>query len=221
MDHPWHIGFTDFLFVPLTLALYQALKTINRTAIQQASAFVGLFVALDMAVTWSRYASILVLFNRYSAATDDIQRTSYLAAANYGSAMLTSPLEIVYAIVSLSCGILLIGVVMRRGVFDRTTAYLAVATGLLGVVSLTGWSYAIIGDALFATAFLRRLQTLQVGSVLILIRLSLRDNISGTTTAVRATQGRVFLQTVLSPGCLPKLPRKWDRWYPRSQKLAA
>jgi hypothetical protein len=146
--------FTDFLFVPLALSLYQALKTINRSAMQLATALVGLFVALDLAVTWSHYASILVLFTKYSAATDDVQRSSYLAAANYGSAMLTSPLEIVYAIVTLSSGILIIGFVMVKGSFDKTTAYLALATGVLGVASLTGVSFAIIGNALFATAWL-------------------------------------------------------------------
>jgi hypothetical protein len=146
--------FTDFLFVPLALALYSALKSTNRTAMQLATAFVGLFVALDLAVTWSHYASILNLFGKYSAATDETQRASYLAAANYGSAILTSPLEIVYAIVTLSSAILIVGLVMVKGEFDKTTAYLALATGVLGVASLTGLSFAIIGNALFATAWL-------------------------------------------------------------------
>jgi hypothetical protein len=119
-----------------------------------AAALVLLFVSLDLAVTWSHYASVLVLFSKYSAATDDVQRASYLAAANYGSAMLTSPLEIVYAIVTLSSGILIIGFVMLNGSFDKTTTYLALATGVLGVASLTGLSFAIIGNALFATAWL-------------------------------------------------------------------
>jgi hypothetical protein len=146
--------FTDFLFVPLALALYAALKSTNRTAMLLATAFVGLFVALDLAVTWSHYASILNLFSEYSAATDEVQRASYLAAANYGSAMLTSPLEIVYAIVTLSSAILIVGFVMLKGAFDKATAYFALATGVLGVASLTGLSFAIIGNALFATAWL-------------------------------------------------------------------
>ena len=61
--------------------------------------------------------------------------------------MLTSPLEIVYAIVTLSSGILIIGFVMVKGSFDKTTAYLALATGVLGVASLTGLSFAIIGNS--------------------------------------------------------------------------
>jgi hypothetical protein len=103
---------TDLLFVPVALALYLALKEINRNAMLLATAFVGLFVALDLAVTWTHYASMLVLYSNYSSATDDVQRAGYLAAANYACAVLASRLEIVYAIVTLSFGILVIGFVM-------------------------------------------------------------------------------------------------------------
>lgn len=62
--------------------------------------------------------------------------------------------KIVYALVTLSFGILLIGLVMFRGAFNKITAYLALGTGVLGILSLTGFSFAIIGNALFATAWL-------------------------------------------------------------------
>jgi hypothetical protein len=146
--------FTDFLYLPVAFALYLALKELNRNLMLLATAFVGLFVALDLAVTWSHYASVLTLYQNYATATDDAHRAGYIAAANYASAMLNSPLEIVYAIVTLSSGILLIGFVMLRGVFDKITSYLALGTGVLGILSLTGFSFAIIGNALFATAWL-------------------------------------------------------------------
>ena len=150
----WISVFTDVLYVPIALALYQALGATHRIAMQLASAFVGLFVALDLTVTWSHYASILVLFGKYAAATNEVDRASYIAAANYGSAVLTSPLEIVYSIVTLSAGILIIGIVMVRERFDKVTGYLAVATGVLGIASLTRSGYAIVGNALFATVWL-------------------------------------------------------------------
>ncbi|HET8549095.1 MAG TPA: hypothetical protein VFL57_13855 [Bryobacteraceae bacterium] len=68
--------------------------------------------------------------------------------------MLTSPLEIVYAIVTLSSGILLTGFVMLRGTFNKITAFWGLATGILGIASLTGIGLIIIGNALFATAWL-------------------------------------------------------------------
>jgi len=107
------------------------------------------FVVLDLGVTWSHYASILTLYSKYSTATENVQRAGYLATANYGSAMLTSLLEIVYAIVTLSFGILITGLVMLRGSFDKIAAYLGLATGILGIASLTGFAPAIIGNALF------------------------------------------------------------------------
>lgn len=146
--------FTDFLYVPLALVLYLALNKVNRNAMILATAFMGLFVVLDLAITWTHYASLLVLYSQYCTATSDLQRMGYLAAANYGSAVLTSPLEVVYAIVTLSLGILVTGVVMLRGVFDKITACLALATGAFGFASLTGLSLAIIGNALLATVWL-------------------------------------------------------------------
>lgn len=146
--------FTDFLYVLLALALYLALNKVSRNAMLLATAFIGLFVVLDLSVTWSHYASILTLYSKYIAATSDVQRASYIAAANYASAVLTSPVEVVYAIVTLSVGILITGVVMLRGVSGKITAWLALATGVFGIASLTGLSLAIIGNALFATAWL-------------------------------------------------------------------
>jgi len=146
--------FTDFLFVPVALALYLALKGVNRNAMLLATAFVGLFVVLDLAITWSHYASILTLYEEYSKAADAASRAGYVAAANYASAILTCPLEVVYAIVTLSSGILVTGLVMLRGPFSKITACLCLATGLLGIASLTGLSPFIIGNALFATVWL-------------------------------------------------------------------
>jgi hypothetical protein len=145
---------TDFLFVPVALALYLALGGINRNAMLLATAFVGLFVVLDLTVTWSHYASMLVLYSNYSRATDGVRRAAYVAAADYASAVLASPLEIVYAIVTLSFGILVTSFVMLRGVFSRITAYLGLATGILGIVSVAGLSITIIMNALFATAWI-------------------------------------------------------------------
>ena len=145
---------TDFLFVPVAFALYNALKGINRNAMLAATACVGLFVVLDLAVTWSHYASILTLYRNYSAATTDARRAGYVAAADYASAMLTSPLEIVYSIVTLSAWILVTGFVMLRGTFNKITGYVGIATGILGIASLTGLSLAIIGNALLATVWL-------------------------------------------------------------------
>jgi hypothetical protein len=145
---------TDFLFVPVALALYLALKGIHRNAMLVATAFVGLFVVLDLAITWSHYASLLTLAGNYTAAANDLQRSTYVAAASYASAMLASRLLVVYAIVVLSSAILMIGIVMLKGIFSKTTAYLGVITGILGIVSFGGFFVTIMMNAVLATVWL-------------------------------------------------------------------
>lgn len=144
---------TDVLFVPVAFALYLALKGVNRNVMLVATAFVGLFIVLDLAVTWTNFASLITLSGNYVAATNDAQRMAYVAAANYASAVLASPLERVYAIVDLSFAMLLIGLVMLKGIFRKSTAYVGVATGVLGIVSIAGWNVTIILNAVLATAW--------------------------------------------------------------------
>ena len=96
---------TDLLFVPVALSLYLALKGVNRSAMLVATAFLGLFIVLDLAVTWTNYASLITLSGNYAAATTDAQRAAYVAAANYASAVLKSTLEAVYSILVPSLGI--------------------------------------------------------------------------------------------------------------------
>src|SRR2546426_2186856 len=129
---------TDFLFVPVALALYLALKGINRNAMLVATAFVGLFVVLDLAVTWANYTSLIILSGDYTAATNDAQRAVFVAAATYPSAVLGSRLLGVYVILVPSVGILITALVMLKGIFSKSTAYLGLASGILGIVSVAG-----------------------------------------------------------------------------------
>ncbi|HXQ34353.1 MAG TPA: hypothetical protein VN843_10090, partial [Anaerolineales bacterium] len=50
---------TDFLFLPVVLALYVALKGINRNLMLIATAFMSLFVVLDLTITWPNYAALI------------------------------------------------------------------------------------------------------------------------------------------------------------------
>ena len=101
----------------------------------------GLFVVVDLAVTWTNYAALLTLSRLHAAATTDVQRAAYVAAANYASAVLASHTEVFYSIVDLSLAILVIGFVMLKGkgIFNRTTAYLGVVAGIFGIVSPAGF----------------------------------------------------------------------------------
>ena len=126
--------FTDLLYAPIFLSLYQALKGVNRNGMLLAAACIGLFVTLDLALTWTAYSALITSGGNYAAATTDVQRAAFIAAAGYPSAMLDSPLLGIYAIVIPSLGVLFTGLVMLRGIFNKTTAYLALAGGISGIV---------------------------------------------------------------------------------------
>jgi len=150
--------FTDLLYIPIFLSLYQALKGINRNGMLLAAACMGLFVALDLALTWTAYSTLIVCGSRYAAAMSDAQRAVFVAAAGYPSAMLDSPLLGVYAILVPSLGLLLTGLVMLRGVFNKATAYLALAVGITGIVFMGSYFAGALGifriiNALLATVW--------------------------------------------------------------------
>jgi hypothetical protein len=120
-----------------------------------ALGFMGLFVILDLAVTWPNYVSLVSLSNSYAAASS-VQQAASIAAANQASALLTSPFEAIISILTLAVGILIAGAVMLKGTFGMRTACLGLGTGILGIVSVAG---AIVGDALATTVVLTSLLT--------------------------------------------------------------
>jgi hypothetical protein len=127
---------TDLLFLPVAIALYTALRRSSEAAMLLASAFTLLFVVLDLAVTWPAYASLITLSQQYATATAVDQRALVVAAAGYPSAVLSSPLQSIDSILTLSIGILVAGLVMLRGAFGRAAGILGVTTGLVGIASV-------------------------------------------------------------------------------------
>jgi len=147
---------TDFLFIPLMFALYVALKKINRGLMLLAVAFVLLFVVLDLALTWPNYATLITLSGSYAAAANDTARAVSVAAAYYPAAVVESTLLGVYIILIPGLGILMAGLVMAKGIFNKATAYVGVITGILAVVSVVGPFFV---SALGATAILASVGT--------------------------------------------------------------
>jgi hypothetical protein len=130
--------FTDLLYVPLFLALYRALKGINKYLMLLALACAGMFVALDLAVTWTAIPSLITLGDNYAAATSDAQRAIIVAAAGYPSVVFDSPLEGIYAIFIPGLGLLLASLVMRKGAFNKILAYTGMTAGICGMLAGIG-----------------------------------------------------------------------------------
>jgi hypothetical protein len=155
---------TDFLFVPVALALYLALKGVNRSAMLLATACVGLFIVLDLAITWTNYEALITLSGKYTAAANDAQKAAAVAAAIHPSAVLESRLLFVYNSLTLAVGILMTGFVMLMGIFSRSTAYLGLATGLLGIISVVGpFFVSALSLTIIVTSILTTVWVLLVG----------------------------------------------------------
>ena len=150
---------TDLLLVPIFFGLYMALKHINKGLMLVALTFKAfLFVILDLAVTWTAYSALITSGVAYGAAATEAQRAAYVAAAAYPSAMLVSPLFGTYAILIPSLGVLFAGLVMFKGVFNKGTAYVALAVGLTGILFMGRYFLEPLAvlryiNALLATAF--------------------------------------------------------------------
>lgn len=126
---------TNLLFLPILCAIYVSLKETDKNRMLLGVGLVGLFVVLDLAVTWPNYASLIALSGQYAAA---VNGAAILAAASYAVSVLSSTLFGVYAILIPALGILFIGHVMLKGKFGKVTGYLGIVTGVFGVISVAG-----------------------------------------------------------------------------------
>jgi Domain of unknown function (DUF4386) len=164
---------TDLLFIPFTLALYDALKGINRNLMLLASVCIGLFVILDLAITWPNYAALITLSDRYTAAASTTAKAATVIAATAPAVTLESGLFGFYAIVVPGIGILLAGLVMRKGVFGKATAWTGIATGIFAVLAVVGpYVYNALGIFVVLASLLTMLWVMMVGYHL--FRLGLR-----------------------------------------------
>ncbi len=119
------------LGTPIFLALYVALKRTNESAMVIATAFA--LVGTVLHLTSNTAFEMLSLSQGYAAATTEAQRATFLAAgeaklaAYYGNAF---PVSYVLGYVAK----IVIGAVMlRSSVFGRTTAYVGILEGIIGL----------------------------------------------------------------------------------------
>ena len=118
--------------------LLSAAAVRERSAMVLACACVCLFVFLDLPLTWMNYAALINLSHQYVNAASEVLRAAVVTAAMGPCAVLDSPLLFVYNSLTLAIGLLIMGVVMRKGIFRKATAYLAVAIGVCGIVAVLG-----------------------------------------------------------------------------------
>ncbi len=157
--------FTDLLLVLVALALYNALRATNHNAMLLATAFIGLFIILDLALTWTNYAALISLSANYASAASEAQKATLVTAAIYPATVVDSNLLFVYNTLTLSVGILIAGIVMLPAGFSKLTAYLGLATGALGILAVaTSFFASTVSDiSIYLASFLTLLWALFLG----------------------------------------------------------
>lgn len=155
---------TNFLYLPVALSLYLALREVNRNAVLVGAGLLVLFTVLENTVSWPNFVSLVELSNDYAAATSDAQQAAILGAATYASSVVGSAFLSVYATLVPALGELVIGFVMLRSTFGKAVAYLAMIAGILGVVSVVGrFMTDVLGQVVIIASLLATIWFFLVG----------------------------------------------------------
>jgi hypothetical protein len=131
------------------LALYPALERVNKSyaAIGAVLGISAWALSLAWPTTGEGAPTLVYLSDQYAAAASSAERTAYATAAEVLVATEATPAAIG---VLQTISVLVVSLVMLRGVFPKSVAYLGVATGALGIVSealvsILGIAYVIYG----------------------------------------------------------------------------
>lgn len=137
------------LLMIVFLALYPALKDLDRSvaAIGAVLGIASWAVTLAYPATGGGSPALVYLSDQYAAATTDAQRAAFAAAAEGFIAQNYVP-TIMGVLETIA--ILIVSLLMLRGVFHRSVAYLGIATGAVGIVSealkpMLGLGYIVYG----------------------------------------------------------------------------
>jgi len=122
----------NFLFIPAGLALYLALKDVRKTGMLVAVALWEVSAVLGLLVNFVVY-SVSNLSDAYTAATSEAQRAAYVAASDLAFGFSYGATFVAISI-TLFVSTLIIGLVMLKGIFRKSVAYLGLVGGVFGLV---------------------------------------------------------------------------------------
>lgn len=151
----WLSVLTDLLFLPLAVAIYINFKNRYRLVAFVGSSLLVMFVLLDLAITWPNYSALMSLSSGYSAATSSLDKLSYIAGANYATAVLTSPVLTSFIILLPGLGIMILGWIMHKTKFSNAAAFSGIITGIFAIISFIGpfFSKSLALAAVIASTF--------------------------------------------------------------------
>ena len=128
-------AFGELLLMPAGLALYLALKGVNKNQMLVATAF-WLSAALMFLVSRGLIIALSQISESYINTADESMKAAYLA-----SAQLAIEVQSIYAyiaIILLSVASIMIGIVLLKGGLGKRIGYVAIAAGILSALTPLG-----------------------------------------------------------------------------------
>jgi hypothetical protein len=140
----------DVLTVPIVLlnvlpllALYAALKRVNES--YALIALVLGLIAVPMLLAARPVTEMVMLSEKYATATTEVLRSQYLAAGDALLEHFSGTAWLIESFCLILSGLIFALLMLRSSVFGKTTAYVGIATSLVGF----GFIIPIIGPLLF------------------------------------------------------------------------
>jgi hypothetical protein len=128
-------AFGEFLLMPGVLALYFSLKDVNKNQVFLGSAVWIMSIPMFL-VSRGQVISCITVAGNYAATADATLRAAYLATTQL--ALEVANVYTIMALDLLGVGAIIIGLVMLKGVFRKSTAYLVILAGALVVIGTFG-----------------------------------------------------------------------------------
>ena len=128
-------AFGEFLLMPGVLALYFSLKDVNKNQVFLGSAVWFLSIPMFL-VSRGQVISCITVASNYAATADATLRAAYLATTQL--ALEAANVYTIMALDLLGVGAIIIGLVMLKGIFSRSTAYMVILSGALVVMGTFG-----------------------------------------------------------------------------------
>jgi hypothetical protein len=134
----------DFLALPVMIALYFALKGVNRDAVMVGIGLLLMSVILDAAVAEVGFFTGTSLSVTWAATTDPVLKAAYLAAATH--AVLQTEFAWPYSYFLGFAGWIVITAVMRKSVFGKWIGWFGLVASTLFVLDMAS-VYVVPGVA--------------------------------------------------------------------------
>ncbi len=128
-------AFGELLLMPGVLGLYYSLRNVKRPHMLMATAL-WLLAVISFLISRSQIIALLPISGSYQATTSETMRAAYLVSAEHAIDLGNVFADM--ALMFLAVSSIIIGLVMRKGVFSKGISYLVMIAGVLTLLGTMG-----------------------------------------------------------------------------------